>query len=188
MESIYATAGGVITTGDDIVKWIELLLGKGVYNGTRLISAEAIQEMHTPQMMMDTVWGTRWSTITNPFAHLIACGLGWVTFEYQGRKVVEHMGANFGSSVVALVPEEGLGVAVFVNSSYPNWKSERTVALVPEEGLGVAVFVNSSYPNWKSERTVAALKTTAIDLVLGTSKTDWSEVFLKVHQSEEPRE
>ena len=161
VSSIYATAGGVITTGNDIIKWIKLLLDEGVYNDARLIRVEAIQEMHTPQMMMDTVWGTRWSTITNPFAHLIACGMGWVAFEYQGRKVVEHMGANFGSSVVALVPEEG---------------------------LGVAVFVNSSYPNWKSERTVASLKMTVIDLVLGTSKTDWSEVFLKVHQSEEARE
>jgi CubicO group peptidase (beta-lactamase class C family) len=155
--SIYATAGGVITTADDIVKWMELQLGEGMYNGTRLISVEAIHEMHTPQMIIDSIWETRWSTIVNPFAHLFALGLGWISYEYQGRKVVEHAGANFGSSVVALVPEEG---------------------------LGIAVFANTSYPNWESERMVAALKLKAIDLLLGISPTDWSQVFLKVHNEE----
>jgi CubicO group peptidase (beta-lactamase class C family) len=157
ISSIYAAAGGVITTADDIVKWMKVLLGEGLYEGTRFMDAEMIREMHTPQMMMDTIWGTRWSTITNPYAHLIACGLGWIAYEYQGRKVVEHSGANFGSSIVVLVPEEG---------------------------LGIAVFSNASYPNWESERMVAALKMKIIDLVLGETQTDWSKKFLQVHRRE----
>ena len=44
---------------------------------------------------------------------LFAAGLGWQIRDYRGRKLVMHGGSS--GTVIGLVPEENLGVAVLTN-------------------------------------------------------------------------
>jgi len=48
--------------------------------------------------------------------HFKAYGLGWQLLDYRGRKIVRHFGETDGiSSIVALIPEEHLGVIILTN-------------------------------------------------------------------------
>lgn len=156
---IYAPAGGVITTAVDIAKWMIMQLQEGEYNGKRLISAKAIREMHTPQMIINV----NWIDESNPLAHFITYGLGWVSYDYRGRRVDEGPGGGM-SSIVTVVPEENLGVAVCTNAYY------------------------SSPDSWESLRMVSALKLKVIDAFIGAPETDWSAEFLRIHQEEVARQ
>ena len=69
--------------------------------------------MHTPQTIIRTegVWEKLF-----PEAHFLTYGLGWFLQDYHGRKVVQHGGNIDGmSALVALMPEEKLGIAVLTN-------------------------------------------------------------------------
>lgn len=163
---IYAPAGGVITTAVDIAKWMIMQLQEGEYNGKRVISAKAIREMHTPQTIVAPFWGRshiNWADLHNPLAHFITYGLGWISFDYRGRKIDEHPG-GWMSSFVTVVPEENLGVAVCTNAYY------------------------SDPDSWESLRMVSALKLKVVDLFLGAPETDWSAEFLRIHQEEAARQ
>jgi hypothetical protein len=93
-----------------------LQLGKGVYEGERILSASVIEEMHAGQVIMPTPW---YEGLLGPgFGHFWSYGLGWFVADYQGRKTSYHSGGGVGfSSFIALVPDENLGVAVAMNSS-----------------------------------------------------------------------
>jgi hypothetical protein len=62
----------------------------------------------------------------NPDANFISYGLGWTLDDYHGRKVVEHTGELNGmTSVLAMIPEERLGVVLLSNCDYPGMGSLR---------------------------------------------------------------
>ncbi len=153
--TLYAPAGGVITTADDIAKWMIMQLQEGEYNGKRLISAEAIREMHSPQMILNI----NWIDFHNPLANFLTYGLGGTSYDYRGRKVDEHSG-SWMSFVVTMVPEENLGVAICTNAYY------------------------SDPDPLESVRLVSALKLKVIDSFIGTPETDWSAELLHIHQEE----
>lgn len=138
---IYTPAGGVVTSGDDMAKYMLFLLGTGTTDGKRFLTPERIREMHAPQ----EVEGSPYSSIVNPTTELVAYCLGWVAHEYDGRKIVEHPGSGFGSSVVALMPSEHAGVFVSSNANY----------------------------SLDSDRMVSALKFIAFDYALGARGRDW---------------
>ena len=53
-----------------------------------------------------------------PEAHFLSYGLGWFLSDYRGRKLVEHGGAIDGMrALVAMIPEEQLGVVILTNLS-----------------------------------------------------------------------
>ena len=55
-------------------------------------------------------------TLAHPESCLLVYGLSWVLREYRGRVVVQHGGAiDSMCSVVALIPEEKLGVVILSN-------------------------------------------------------------------------
>ncbi len=106
--------GGVTASATDVAKWLRLQLGKGIYEGERIVSAGVIEEMHTGQIILPTQW---YAELLGPgFGHFWSYGFGWFLSDYQGRKLSIHPGGNTGfSSFVALVPEENLGVGVVTN-------------------------------------------------------------------------
>jgi CubicO group peptidase (beta-lactamase class C family) len=108
-----APAGSINSNVVDLAQWVRLQLGEGKYQGKQLISSGAVKEMHTPQTIIRTegVWEKLF-----PEAHFLAYGLGWFLQDYHGRKVVQHGGNIDGmSALVALMPEEKLGIAVLTN-------------------------------------------------------------------------
>ncbi len=106
-------AGSINSNVVDMSQWIRLQLGGGAIGGTRLLSAAAVKEMHTPQVIVDL--GPVDEKL-HPDAHFQAYGLGWFMHDYRGRKVIEHGGSIDGMrSEVAIVPEEKLGVVILAN-------------------------------------------------------------------------
>jgi CubicO group peptidase (beta-lactamase class C family) len=111
-------AGSINSCVHDMAQWIRLQLKSGMYNNERLLTSGAIDEMRRPQTVV------RKEGITAqlaPDAHFLAYGLGWSLRDYRGRLICQHGGALRGMrSVVALVPEEQLGVVVLTNLSPDN--------------------------------------------------------------------
>ncbi|OVE78762.1 hypothetical protein BVY01_04460 [bacterium I07] len=155
-DFLFAPASSIITTGIDISKWMIMQLQKGNYHGKQIISPESILEMHNPQIIEDINWAKSqnvwWKDKRDHFHPLIAYGLGWWIYDYQGRRVVEHYGGAAGSSVLALVNEQHLGIFITTN----------------------AVF-----PNWEGHKMIDALKLKIMDAYFDLPETDWSGQFLE---------
>lgn len=110
-----AAAGGVISSADDMSRWLRLQLRQGeVDSKRRIFSATASHEMwqaYTP-IKLESTPSQRF-----PSTHFRAYGLGWALSDYQGLKVVGHGGGYDGMySQVLMVPEKKLGIVVLTNS------------------------------------------------------------------------
>jgi len=113
-DDIAAPAGGVSSTAGDLAKWLRLQLGRGLFEGRRVVAAEALAETHRPQVVSV---GPK-----DPAAGRAEFyGLGWVV-RYdgdRGRVRLDHSGAftTGASTAVALRPADGLGIAVLTNAA-----------------------------------------------------------------------
>jgi CubicO group peptidase (beta-lactamase class C family) len=106
-------AGSINSTIVDMAQWVRLQLGGGKYAGKQLISSANMAQMHSAQTVIH--YEPPWS-IYFPEAHLMAYGMGWFLNDYKGRIAVHHGGNIDGmSSLVALLPEEKMGVVVLTN-------------------------------------------------------------------------
>lgn len=96
-----APAGAINSNVIEVAQWIRLQLGRGEFEGRRLVSEAALEETWSPQI---DVGGS------------VDYGLGWMLREWRGRKLVEHGGNIDGFACqVALLPEEDLGMVVLLN-------------------------------------------------------------------------
>jgi CubicO group peptidase (beta-lactamase class C family) len=108
-----APAGSINSHVVDMAQWVRLQLGRGKLGDRQLVSARQVDEMHTPHTVIRTDSAAR---ALNPSTHLRAYGLGWFLEDYQGRLVVHHGGNIDGmSALVAMLPEERLGVVILTN-------------------------------------------------------------------------
>jgi CubicO group peptidase (beta-lactamase class C family) len=108
-----APAGAINSNVVDMAQWVRLQLGEGSYKGQRLISSGGAKEMHTAQTVirLEPPW-----TLFYSDAHFLNYGLGWFLHDHRGRKVVEHGGNIDGmSALVAMIPEEKLGLVILTN-------------------------------------------------------------------------
>jgi CubicO group peptidase (beta-lactamase class C family) len=105
-------AGAINTSVADIASWMRLHLGKGEFDGERLLPAALISELHAPR-------------IYNPSPSFMGFGeehycLGFRSSSYRGDRLVFHGGGWIGwGTLMTLVPDFGIGVAAFTNRS-PN--------------------------------------------------------------------
>ena len=108
---IRTMAGGAINTSvADLASWMRLHLGKGEFDGERLLPAALISELHAPR-----VYNTVPSFAEFGEAHY---GLGFQSLSYRGDRIVSHGGGWPGwGTLMTLVPDFGIGVAVFTNRS-----------------------------------------------------------------------
>ena len=107
-------AGGINSSVQDMARWLRFQLrGDGTATG-RLVDSAALAETRTPQTVV--VPYELLGRAVAPQAHLIAYGLGWFLSDYHGRLLMQHSGDGNGMScVVALIPEERVGVVVLTN-------------------------------------------------------------------------
>lgn len=106
------SAGGIAANAVDMAKWILFNLEGGRVGDEQLVSTVGLVEMQSPQMMLPGAGFAR-GDVRFP-----AYGLGWMVDSYRGYYRVHHGGNTFGFSAdVAMVPEEGIGVAVLVNAT-----------------------------------------------------------------------
>ena len=107
-------ANAVNTNARDLAKWLIFQLGDGTWEGKRIVSAEAMQEMHSPQIIIPTTPGMRAVRGVRFFG---AYALGWQVMDFRGRPMLWHSGNAQGMpSYMAILPEQKIGVAVLVNS------------------------------------------------------------------------
>jgi CubicO group peptidase (beta-lactamase class C family) len=108
---IRTTAAGAINTSVvDLANWMRLHLGKGEFDGERLLPAALIGELHAPR-----VYNTAPGRAEFGDAHY---GLGFQLNSYRGDRLVFHGGGWPGwGTLMTLVPEFGIGIAVFTNRS-----------------------------------------------------------------------
>jgi CubicO group peptidase (beta-lactamase class C family) len=108
-------AGTVNSNVIDYAQWIRMNLGKGIFNGKRIISEKVMEEMQSPQTVIPLDSLTK---ALYPSMHFVAYGLGWTLRDYLGRKIIQHDGALDGMRArVTFVPEENLGFVILINSS-----------------------------------------------------------------------
>ena len=110
-----AAAGGVISSVDDMSKWMLLQLSRGKINDQQRLFSEAssleMWEAHIP-LKVTPRYNQRF-----PSTHFRAYGLGWALSDYKGVKQVAHGGGYDGMySQTLLIPEKQLGIVVLTNS------------------------------------------------------------------------
>ena len=106
-------AGSINSTALDMARWLRMQLGRGSFEGKRLISERMIDEMRTPHTVIPIDTGARRA---NPYTHLQSYGLGWFLQDYRGRLVVQHGGNVDGmTALVAMMPEENFGIVILTN-------------------------------------------------------------------------
>lgn len=106
-------AGSIDAGVAEMATWVRLNLNGGELNGTRVLSAEVLREIQSPQAVMSDM-----PTINGGIFSLY--GMGWMLTAYQGHKLVHHGGGIDGFiTEVALLPEDDLGVVVLTNLPTP---------------------------------------------------------------------
>ncbi|MDA1229522.1 MAG: serine hydrolase [Planctomycetota bacterium] len=110
-----AAAGGIISSANDMAKWLRVQLNHGkIDDDHRLFSDASSHKMWSLQTIIPLSAAAQ-KRVGTP--HFKAYGLGWSLSEYKGRKTVSHGGGYDGMySQVLLIPEENLGVVVLTNS------------------------------------------------------------------------
>ena len=115
--------GSVNSCASDMEKWLRFQLSGGLHSqtGEPLVDAKALKETHTPQMVIPEEEDF---TLHYPDTVQRSYGLGWTILDYRGgHKMVRHGGVLGGFRAnIALLPHEGIGVAVLINAA--TWLAE----------------------------------------------------------------
>lgn len=107
-----AGPGGIISSAKDLTKWVTVLLNAGVepVSNTTIIPRSVFDEMTTAHSV---VYGSS----PAPDSSLIGYGMGWDRWSYRGHEIVAHTGGLPGiSTLVALLPDDGLGLVALANA------------------------------------------------------------------------
>ena len=110
-------AGAINSSVREMSQWMRMLLADGRYDGRQLVSPVVIDEMETPQMLIEGGDDeARFLSALNPGSRFYAYGLGFFMQDYAGAKVIWHSGHIDGMSAgLGLVPSQHLGVVVLSN-------------------------------------------------------------------------
>ncbi len=94
-------AGGIIATVAEMIRFAELHIGDGVYDGVRILKPETARMMR--ELHSEADFTRRW-------------GLGWSLREINGVRAVEHTGATNGfMSRLCVIPERNFALAIVTN-------------------------------------------------------------------------
>lgn len=105
-----APAGSILSNARDMAQWLRFQLGDGTFGGKRLVSAAALRETHTPQMLMGG--GAAGDSITRFSTY----GMGWMVQDYRARLMWQHGGNTDGmTTAMGVLPDQKFGVAVLSN-------------------------------------------------------------------------
>jgi CubicO group peptidase (beta-lactamase class C family) len=110
-----APAGALLSSTEDLCKWIDLQLNRGILGKDTIFSPKRSQEMwsvHNPQAV------STFAESTFPGYTFRGYGLGWDIFNYRGYKILNHGGGYDGMvSKLVMIPELNLGFAILTNGN-----------------------------------------------------------------------
>ena len=106
---IRVTAAGAINTSiASFANWLRLHLDKGEFEGQRLLSPTLIQQLQAPRVHVSAPEFAEYSDVH--------CGFGFRSHWYRGERAVWHSGGFIGcSTLMTMLPDRGVGLAVFTN-------------------------------------------------------------------------
>jgi CubicO group peptidase (beta-lactamase class C family) len=104
-------AASINTSTNDLLKWVQLMLNKGIYNNDTIFSSQQYYKLTQPHTLLNAGPGEKINE-----AHFLTYGLGWFMYDYYGRKVIQHGGGLPGfHSKVVFVAEDSLGYVIIAN-------------------------------------------------------------------------
>lgn len=112
--SFIAAAGGIVSSVKELTTYLQMNMGGGLLGGTRILSPESVELMHTLH------------TDSPPNLHgRFGYGYGWnITPDYHGHKLVSHGGSILVSTAhLAFIPDLKYGVAMAANSAGPQYSA-----------------------------------------------------------------
>lgn len=108
-DSSMQSAGGLLSTAQDMARWLEIQINGGALDGHQVFPRHVIERTHQS-------WATTSSSLGS-FSRE-AYGLGWYIGEHAGQRTLHHFGGFSGYRAhVSFMPEARLGVAVLVNEA-----------------------------------------------------------------------
>ncbi len=108
-DNTMQSAGGLITTAEDMARWLAVNLEKGKMDGKQAFPAGLFDTAHG--RLVET--GSEFPPFTREHY-----GLGWHIGKYDDYTQLHHFGGFAGFSAhVSFMPEEGLGIAVMINDA-----------------------------------------------------------------------
>ncbi len=107
-DSNMQSAGGLVTTAEDLTHWMIANLNSGQWNGRQALPAAAVSLAQTPMVDLDASY--------QGFERK-QYSLGLYHGTYDGEKFMHHFGGFSGfHSHISYMPERKIGVAVLVNN------------------------------------------------------------------------
>lgn len=134
-------AAGLNSSVADLSKWVRTQLGHGKFEGKQIFSEAQGWTMHQQYLarQISQAAGER-----NPSQHFSGIGLGWMLYDYHGRKIINHSGGLDGMlSYTVLIPEEKVGFVVLTNSEGPGFRVMMNKI--------IDVFVDAPKKDWNAE-------------------------------------
>jgi CubicO group peptidase (beta-lactamase class C family) len=115
---IFGAAGDINSTVEDLARWVRLQLGKGTFEGRRIVSPENLAVTRTPRVAVNDK---------------MFYANGWVIAATPNGNIVGHDGGTYGfGSFIAMSLDKDVGVIVLTNEeqqSFPNaialWAMDR---------------------------------------------------------------
>jgi CubicO group peptidase (beta-lactamase class C family) len=102
-------AGGMISSAEDLAKWLIANINGGKYKGSQVIPAAALEEILSPQINQN-----RGFYKFKRYAY----GLGWNIGTYEGEKFIHCFGEFHGFRPhVSFMPAQKIGIVVLANES-----------------------------------------------------------------------
>jgi len=108
-------AGCIGSTASDLGNWLRFQLAGGEFDGKRILSANALKDTHTPQMIFrpEGPFAVYFPAKVTKFFNY---GLGWFVTDYRGEVCLSHGGTLSGfRAQCMMLPEKKLGVFVLAN-------------------------------------------------------------------------
>ncbi len=110
-------AGSINSSVADMIKYVQMQLGKGKFEGKQVIATADAEQMQSPQMVIN-------SPIIFPEVGHAQYGMGLFITTYRGHKLVNHGGNIDGfSALVSFLPQDNMGLVVLTNlngTPYPS--------------------------------------------------------------------
>jgi CubicO group peptidase (beta-lactamase class C family) len=139
---VAAPAGSLNASATDLIRWLELQLGRGLDPKTqaRLYSEAQAREMWVPQTLMPIPPTPRPLELAK--ARSRAYALGWIVSDYRGQQIVSHGGGVPGSvTSIVILPERNVAFAIVTNSEEPGALSSIQYRLLDH-------YLGLSSPDW----------------------------------------
>jgi len=106
-DNTMQSAGGLITTVEDMAHWLAFNMNNGKFNNKQVVPTEVIKNAHTSRAKLDGKG--------KPYRYT-GYSLGWGNALYKGKKMLQHDGSYPGFKAhITMMPDEKIGMAILTN-------------------------------------------------------------------------